>query len=456
VQDDEVAEAPKVAKVTLNDCLACAGCVTSAETVLVTQQSIEEFERMLHAGPAAYDLFVVSVSPAARAAIAVHSGLSLCDTHSHLTGFLKTIGCHQVIDCGVGADLSLMQAAAEFVHRFQAAGAAAAGAPPSSDAVPLPLPLLTSSCPGWVCYAEKMLGDHFLPYLSRVKSPQQITGTLVKYGHAAARGIKPERVCHVSVMPCFDKKLEAARDDFFNPSAGPSGTRDVDCVLSSGEVLQLLEQRGCATLAAAPECQPDTEPPYSALLPGSDGGTRGFRYASPGASGGCADYVFRHAAKELFGVDIPPGPLPWVATRNGRNPDLQELSLEQGGRAVLTFARCYGFKNIQNVIRRVKSGTTKYHFVEVMACPGGCANGGGQPRPPPLEAPTRAAAVEAQLVSTEETAMCSPLTHPCVQALYAQGGFLAGGPLGEAAQRHLLTQFHAIDPSKQNPLTISW
>ena len=234
LQDEPEEAQRKVARITLNDCLACAGCITSAETVLVSQQSIAEFQRMLQAAEA-YDLVVVSLSAAARAAISVHTGLGLRETHGRLTAFLKSVGCHCVLDCGVAADLGLLQLAAEFVQRYRAAkqpnaGATAAAATASLAQAPiagagagLPLPLLTSSCPGWVCYAEKVHGSYILPHLSRVKSAQQIAGTLLKYGHAAAIGVAPERVCHVSVMPCFDKKLEAARDDFFNPQAGPSG-----------------------------------------------------------------------------------------------------------------------------------------------------------------------------------------------------------------------------------------
>ena len=521
LQDEAAPEAPKVAKVTLNDCLACAGCITSAETVLVEQQSIGEFERMLAAG--AYDLIVVSLSTAARAAVAVHLGLGLRETHGRLTHFLKGIGCDRVLDCGVAGYLGLLQTAAEFIYRFRAASAATAAsaasapapasAPPSASASAtaspvaeaLPLPLLTSSCPGWVCYAEKTHGEGVLRHLSRVKSPQQIAGTLVKYAYAASCGVPPERVCHVAVMPCFDKKLEASRDDFFNAEAGPQGARDVDCVLSSAELLQLCEQRGAPRLMETLVSPPDADPPLSALHltplsapdaasggtdsdgdfnvrdvdisdaagdgyggDGSDGGGSssgtvdgsvadvgfgGFSYAAPGASGGHADFVFRCASRELFGIDPPDGPLPWVA---GRNNDLQELTLEQNGVCVLRFARAYGFRNIQNIVRRVKSGKSPYHFVELMACPGGCANGGGQPRPPPLEAATRTAAVEAKLVNAAETRRVSPFDQPCVRGLYAEGAFLEGGPLGAACQRHLITGFHAVDPTKQNPLTVSW
>ena len=216
LQDEQEVAVRATAKVTLNDCLACSGCITSAETVLVTQQSTAEFLRCV----GSFEHVYVSLSPAARAAIAVHNGLSLRETHGRLTAFFKGLGCHRVLDNGLASDLNLLQTAAEFIHRFRAsapAPAAASGASDGDAAMPLaprsdalPLPLLTSSCPGWVCYAEKVVGASVMPHMSLVKSPQQIMGTLLKYGYGAAHGTPPEAVYHVSVMPCFDKKLEAS------------------------------------------------------------------------------------------------------------------------------------------------------------------------------------------------------------------------------------------------------
>ena len=229
--DDEAtmkAKAP-IARITLNDCLACAGCITSAESVLITQQSIEEFESMLRASGSKYDLVIVSVSAAARAAIAEHSGLSLRETHSRMAGFLKGLGVHTMLDCGTASNLGLVEQAAEFVARYRVHAAASSPAtggspmqlvpppPPSTafgqgalaapTALPvrsgaaseatseaaspiaslaalsaastsqLPLPLITSSCPGWVCYAEKLCGELVLSHMSSVKSAQQIAGT---------------------------------------------------------------------------------------------------------------------------------------------------------------------------------------------------------------------------------------------------------------------------------------
>ena len=154
---------------------------------------------------------------------------------------------------------------------------------------------------------------------------------------------------------------------------------------------------------------------------------------------------------ELFGVKVDE-PLDWKV---GRNADIREVSLVVDGEERLRFCQAYGFRNIQNIVRRVKSGKCPYQLIEVMACPGGCANGGGQPRPPPLEAATRKQRVEELVTAHAETKLRAPLDNPTVQELYSPGGYLAGGPLGEAATRRLLTQFHTRE-GEINPLGIKW
>jgi len=432
------------AKVTLNDCLACSGCITSAETVLVYQQSMEELQRARKASSTRH--FVLSVSPAARAALSVHYGLGLKETFERISGLFKVeLGVDTVLDCGLASDLCLVQMAAEFVERFQAH---AQQGSPSEAASSTRLPILSSSCPGWICYAEKTQ-PHVLTHLSCVKSPQQIAGTLVKYVYGAMAGVPPDSVYHVTLMPCYDKKLEASRDDFFNGAVGEHGSRDVDCVLSSTEIATLLEE--CSTrLTEVTAIELDAQPPFSSL---SDTG-HAFCVTSPGASGGGAEYVFRRAAVELFGVQLPAHPLEWKA---GRNKDLQELCLTVEGRVVLKFAKAYGFRNIQNIVRRVKNGTCAYHYVELMACPGGCANGGGQPKPPPLELSLRAGQVEARYVSAVETTLRQPEDNPQLQRLYAAGGFLEGGPLGERARGYLHTGYHdRNNVVVDNSLAIRW
>ncbi|XP_059980192.1 cytosolic iron-sulfur assembly component 3 isoform X6 [Lagenorhynchus albirostris] len=230
------------AKISLDDCLACSGCVTSAETVLITQQSHEELRKVLGANkmvaPDQQRLVVISVSPQSRASLAVRFQLNPTDTARKLTAFFKKIGAHYVFDTAFSRNFSLLESQWEFVRRFRAQA-------DSKQA----LPVLTSACPGWICYAEKTHGNVLLPYISTARSPQQVMGSLVKDFFSqqqplllgpgscttavfSTQHLTPDKIYHVTVMPCYDKKLEASRPDFFSQE---HQTRDVDCVITTAE-----------------------------------------------------------------------------------------------------------------------------------------------------------------------------------------------------------------------------
>lgn len=169
-------------------------------------------------------------------------------------------------------------------------------------------------------------------------------------------------------MPCFDKKLEAARDDFLIP-----GTKipETDSVLATTEVLEWLQSQSIDLRCVQPS---PLDAPFSGAS-SSDGRFHGI----PGGSGGYLEYVFRVAAKELYNRDIPLGQLELVT---GRNPDIKECRLNDNeGKPLLRFAAAYGFRNIQGLMRKLKLGRCEYDYVEVMACPSGCLNGGGQVKP---------------------------------------------------------------------------
>ncbi|CAI7836982.1 unnamed protein product [Closterium sp. NIES-53] len=354
-------------KVTLHDCLACSGCVTTAETVMLEQQSAHHMLHHLphpgaHADSAGQTgqggdggqggegrkVVVVSLSPQSRAALAAHYKITPLQAFRKLTSFLHSLGVAAVFDTSASRDVTLIEACHEFVCAFrrhatahattalasapagtmngsvsgqaamphassdhraaagatpstpsdmvptagsaaatEAAAAAAAAAaressaeaaqesgqsaPPNATPPPIPtdslphLPVLASACPGWVCYAEKAHGEYILPHMSRVKSAQQTMGALLKRFYASRLNTTPEQLYHVAVMPCYDKKLEAARDDFLLPRGAQGGTQDgggnsedaqgdgerfteVDCVLTSGEIFALLQvhcEEGC-------------------------------------------------------------------------------------------------------------------------------------------------------------------------------------------------------------------
>ncbi|KAL2766652.1 cytosolic iron-sulfur assembly component 3 isoform 2, partial [Daubentonia madagascariensis] len=253
--------------------------------------------------PGQQRLVVVSVSPQSRASLAARLQLNPTDTARKLTSFFKKIGVHFVFDTTFSRNFSLLESQQEFVQRFR-------GQANSKQA----LPMLASACPGWICYAEKTHGSFIIPHISTARSPQQVMGALVKDFLAQQQHLTPDKIYHVTVMPCYDKKLEASRPDFFNQEYQ---TRDVDCVLTTGEVFKLLEEEGISLSELEPAPLDSLTSGVSAEEPTSHQG---------GGSGGYLEHVFRHAARELFGIHVAE-----VTYRPLRNKDFQEVTLEKGG-----------------------------------------------------------------------------------------------------------------------------
>lgn len=186
----------KTAKITLNDCLACkyddfsriyaiySGCITSAETILIQQQSLAEF--LLHLPPSntSFKQVVVTLSPQSVASIAVKYGISITSTFQKLSYFLKNLGVNVVLSSQVGLEIALCEAKAEFLNSYK------------SDQKSF---LISGECPGWVCYAEKTQAG-MLPYISRVKSPQAIMGMLIKFFYSQSLGIKYSYSCYLVIF----------------------------------------------------------------------------------------------------------------------------------------------------------------------------------------------------------------------------------------------------------------
>ncbi len=527
------------ATVSLNDCLACSGCVTSAETVLISQQSGEEFVRVLQGSSRAHTrAIVLALSPQSLASLAVRLGGDMARIQQGLAAFFKALAQHvtaphhgtaalpvYVYNTTSAAPIALAEATAEFVARYrqlqqqqqqqqqQPPQPPPWDAPPPSRALsatrdvaateahdpdatgypaPLPtsthtsLPMLASECPGWVCYAEKTT-PQALPYISTAKSPQQVLGTLVKEVLAPRSGLKPQEVCMVGIMPCYDKKLEASRKDFVHEEWEQAP--EVDLVLTTGEVLEMLQQQqeamptarallslssiegggegdamdvaedeekaGNGTVA---ETAPLTLQTAEVHLLKGDSSSNG-AFSSPGmtetSSGAYLEHIFRGAAQALYNVVI--GPTTPLTYQQGRNADYKEVVLEVGGTAVLRFALAYGFRNIQSVMTKLRKGKCPLHFVEIMACPGGCVNGGGQVKGPPHEASSlakeRVGRVRARFVQD-------------TQKGGAGGDGLAGwvyrevaqeGPLSAKALALFHTRYHAVPKLEvANPSVIKW
>ncbi|TDH02887.1 hypothetical protein EPR50_G00157080 [Perca flavescens] len=413
------------AKISLNDCLACSGCVTSAESVLITQQSHEELLKVLRnnkENATEQKVVVVSVSPQSRASLAAYFDLSSSETGRRLTSFFKCLGVHHVFETSFSRTFSLLESQREFVERFQ-----------RKEQDSNSLPMLTSACPGWICYAEKTHGEFILPYISTTRSPQAMMGSLVKGYFAEQQGLSPQQIYHVAVMPCFDKKLEASRTDFYLEK---DETREVDCVITSGEVQKMLEEKNVSLN--------DVEPaPLDTLFSSVSGGE--FLSHAGSGSGGYLHHVFTYAAKQLFGEEVKD-----LTYKTLRNNDFQEVTLEKDGVVLLNFASTYGFRNIQNLVQKLKRGKSPYHFVEVMACPSGCLNGGGQVKPKPGQSPKELLQKVEELYKAERS--LSPEDDTRVAELYQS--WLHS--VGEERTKELLhTHYHPVEKMK-NGLTMKW
>ncbi|KAG6744507.1 hypothetical protein POTOM_051140 [Populus tomentosa] len=316
-------------KISLKDCLACrfffstfllaiffslvgvSGCITSAETVMLEKQSLDDFLSNIDKGKA----IIVSLSPQSRASLAVYFGISPLQVFKKLTTFFKSLGVKAVFDTSSSRDLTLIETCNEFVNRYKQSQLS------NNEKSNSALPMLSSACPGWICYAEKQLGSYILPFISSVKSPQQIIGATIKHHICQKMGLRPDEVYHVTVMPCYDKKLEAVRDDFVfeveQEDANKNGLRiaEVDSVLTTGEVLDLIKFK-------AVDFETLDDSPLDKML--TNVSEEGYLYGVAGSSGGYADTVFRNAARMLYGREIE-GPL---AFKSLRNMDFREVTLE--------------------------------------------------------------------------------------------------------------------------------
>ncbi|KAF8357448.1 oxy-4 [Pristionchus pacificus] len=357
--------------ISLADCLACAGCVTSAETVLIEEQSVQRAIEGLRAAK----LGVVTVSASSLASICTARGWTMEEGARRVTEFFRAKGARVVLDASVVQSLALRECWQEMRERIEQREKGGAHRP-----------LLVSACPGFACYAEKSHGALLMPLMSRTRSSQGVAGVLVKEYlprliAASSNGpsLSPADIYHVAVMPCFDRKLEASRPE----NTAADGSRHVDCVLGTAELngalsafLEGREEEESMEVDESPELARVEE----ALPEEITGFMRGALLGLDGnLSGGYVEYgIDRWSAAKGGAVRVE-------ETKAASNLDvIRVFSTRPGEEEERPFvaARVYGFRNIQNMVRKLKTGKKEleYDLVEVMACPSGCANGGGQIR----------------------------------------------------------------------------
>lgn len=383
------------AQISLADCLACSGCITSAEEILVAQHSHDELVKALKNNTD--KLFVASVSHQARASLATAFNLKVEDIDRLLINlFINQMGFKAVVGTSLGRKLSLVNESFNIINKKEQQN--------SQE------PILSSICPGWVLYAEKT-HPFILSKLSDVKSPQQITGCLMKNLMSEQLETDKSNIYHLSIMPCFDKKLESAR-----PEDGVEESfKDVDCVLTAKELVTLLDQQKDLFQLIPSNANKILNSPiainelYKKVAPVNWPMIEDSWTSDEGSTSGGYSYNYLKILKKhlilknnLLEENFE------LKTIYGKNSDVYEMRLMYNNEKVGSAAIINGFRNIQNLVRKFKPDNKpkgKFNplvarrrarkgvaskseeeladpftcdYVEIMACPNGCINGGGQ------------------------------------------------------------------------------
>lgn len=323
-------------------CVLCGQCLQACPVAAITE--VDETERVWGALADPAKHVVVQVAPAIRVALGEEFGGEAGSVVTgKLVGALRRLGFDRVFDTDFTADLTIIEEGHEFLHRLSHGGT---------------LPMITSCSPGWIKFAEHNYPEH-LAHLSSCKSPQQMFGALAKTYYAEKADIRPEDVFVVSIMPCTAKKYEAAR-----PEMTSSGYRDVDVVLTTRELARMLKQAGI-DWAGVPAGE------FDAPLGISTGAAVIF-----GATGGVMEAALRTVYEVVTGQEL--GNLDFTEVRG--MVGVKEAAVPVGD-LVVKVGVAHGLANARQLMEQVANGTSPYHFIEVMCCPGGCIGGGGQPIP---------------------------------------------------------------------------
>ena len=318
-------------------CLQCGQCVNVCPTgALMEHSEIEKVDAAFKAGKKV----IVQTAPAVRAAIAEEFGEKIGTVGTgKMVAALRRLGFYRVFDVNFGADLTIMEEAHELMERITKKVA--------------PLPQLTSCSPGWINYLEYFYPE-LIPNLSTCKSPHMMQGAITKTYFAKAHDIDPKDIFVVSIMPCTAKKYEASRKEMPN---------DVDAVLTTRELAKLIKRAGIKW-----DKLPDEE--FDQDLLGEYSGA-GVIF---GVTGGVMEAALRTAYFWLTGKEY--GKINFTEVRGFEG--IKEATLDING-TVISVAVTSGMANAKKLLDEIKAGTSKYVFIEVMCCPGGCINGGGQP-----------------------------------------------------------------------------
>ena len=385
----------------VSTCINCGQCIVGCPTGALTERAY--LEEVIAALEDPKKLVVVQHAPSVSVSLAEEFGMEPGqDVDGKMVAALRRIGFDRVFDTSFTADLTIMEEASELAQRVQQGGA---------------LPMFTSCSPGWIKFVEQFYPE-FIPNLSSCKSPQQMMGAIIKSYFAQRENIDPAQIVSVSIMPCTAKKFESSR-----PEMAPGHVPDVDYVLTTRELGQLLRMYGLDLLAMTPQ---------SADTPFGERSTAGKIF---GASGGVMEAAVRTAhylltGKEMAKLDIQP-----LRGMKGAKELRAKIGDLEVGAAVVS-----GLGNARKLLEEIRAGRKDLHFIEVMTCPGGCINGGGQP----INADVNAARARMQALYKIDQNEKARVSHknPYIVRLYDE--FL-GKPLGEKSHSLLHTHYGSRD-----------
>ena len=388
------------------DCVSCGQCIVACPTGALSEK--DDTARVLAAlnDPAKH--VVVGPAPSIRVTLGECFGLPIgTNVEGKMVAALRRLGFDGVFDTDTAADFTIMEEATEFVQRVKNGGT---------------LPLITSCSPGWVKFCETYYPD-MIPNLSSCKSPQQMFGALTKTYYAEKMGLDPHDIVCVSVMPCTAKKFEIGRDDM---SAAGDNIPDVDISITTRELGRMIERAGIKFTEL-----PDED--FDPALGESTGAATIF-----GATGGVMEAALRTAVELVTGETLEK-----VEFHDVRGTDgIKEASYDVGG-LHLNVCVASGLTNCDAVLKAVQSGEKHYDFIEFMACPSGCVNGGGQPtQPASVRNFTDLKALRAAALYGEDDAKAIRKSHenPLLKKVYAE---YLGEPGGHKAHHILHTSYVA-------------
>ena len=385
------------------DCTYCGQCIEACPTGALHEKDDTSKVWIKLKDPEVYT--VVQTAPAVRVALGEEFDSNIgTNVKGKMVTALKKLGFDKVFDTNTGADFTIMEEANEFIDRIEDGGV---------------LPMITSCCPAWVRFAEKNYPDQ-LDHLSSCKSPHQMFGAVIKSYYARKFNIDPSKIFVVSVMPCIAKKFECTREEMEE-----DGLRDVDAVITTRELSRMIKQ---ANIEFNSLEDTDFDDPM---------GEASGAGAIFGTTGGVMEAALRTAADTIERKSL--GQFEYKAVRGGAG--IKRATVNIAGKDINVVVAS-GLKNARKIMDEIRAGNVDYQFVEIMACPGGCIMGGGQPiKTSKIRSTVDVRKLRADSLYTidEKSTIRKSHENPTIKTIYKE---FFGEPGSEKAHKYLHTTYH--------------